>query len=68
MGKYDDIINMDHHVSETHARMPAENRAAQFAPFAALSGYEDEVKETEKQTLQSIEADGEISKPDNLEK
>ncbi len=65
MGKYDDIINMDHHVSKTHARMPAENRAAQFAPFAALSGYEDEVKETEKQTLRSIEADEKICEPDN---
>ena len=37
--KYDDIINLPHHVSGTHPQMPVEDRAAQFAPFAALTGY-----------------------------
>ena len=44
--KYDDIINLMHHVSKKHKQMSIENRSAQFAPFAALTGYEDEVKET----------------------
>ena len=39
MGKYDDIINLPHHVSKNHPQMSLENRAAQFAPFAALVGY-----------------------------
>ena len=46
MGKYDDIINLPHHVSENHRQMPMINRAAQFAPFAALSGHEDAIAET----------------------
>ena len=36
---YDDIINLPHHVSATHPQMPMANRAAQFAPFAALTGH-----------------------------
>ena len=40
-GKYDDIINMPHHVSKKHPQMPMEERAAQFAPFAELVGYEE---------------------------
>ncbi len=39
MEKYQGIIGLPHHVSETRAAMPAGNRAAQFAPFAALTGY-----------------------------
>ena len=46
MGKYDDIINLPHHVSDYHRPMPMRNRAAQFAPFSALSGYEDAIEET----------------------
>ena len=46
--KYDDIINMPHHVSKKHPQMSLYNRSAQFAPFAALTGYEDMVKETKK--------------------
>ena len=42
---YDDIIDKPHHESKTHSRMPRINRAAQFAPFAALSGYEEAIKE-----------------------
>ena len=43
---YEDIINLPHHVSAVHKPMPMENRAAQFAPFAALSGHEEAIEET----------------------
>lgn len=46
--KYEDIINMKHPTSKKHPRMSMEARAAQFAPFAALTGFENEVKKTEK--------------------
>ena len=49
-GKYDDIINLPHHVSKKHPQMGVVARSAQFAPFAALTGYEDEVKETARLT------------------
>ena len=48
--KYDDIINLPHHVSQKHRRMSLLDRAAQFAPFAALSGYEEAVIETRRLT------------------
>lgn len=38
---YDDIVDHPHHTSTVRKRMPAANRAAQFAPFAALNGHED---------------------------
>mgnify|MGYP000538518288 CR=1 FL=1 len=38
--RYDDIIGLPHHRSQTHAHMSMHNRAAQFMPFAALTGYE----------------------------
>ena len=44
--RYDDIINLPHHVSPTRQRMSLHDRAAQFAPFAALVGYDDAVAET----------------------
>lgn len=44
---YDDIINLPHPVSKTHPPMPMINRAAQFAPFSALNGHNDAIKETE---------------------
>ena len=44
--EYDDIINLPHHVSKRHPQMSMWNRAAQFAPFSALTGYEDAIKET----------------------
>lgn len=50
MSKYDDIINMPHHVSATRTPMSLENRAAQFAPFAALSGHDDAIAETARIT------------------
>ena len=46
--QYDDIINLPHHVSNKHPRMSMHDRAAQFAPFAALTGYNDKVNETAK--------------------
>ena len=55
MGKYDDIINLPHHVSKTRPKMPLEQRSAQFAPFAALTGYEDEISETGRLTTDRIE-------------
>ena len=58
-GKYDDIINLPHHVSKKHLPMPMEERAAQFAPFAALVGYEDAVEETARITDKRIELDEE---------
>ena len=46
MKKYESIIGRPHHRSDTRAPMPAGNRAAQFAPFAALTGYEEEIRKT----------------------
>ena len=43
MGKYDDIINLDAPTSKNHPRMSMNNRAAQFAPFAALVGYAEAI-------------------------
>lgn len=54
---YEDIINLPHHVSPTRPRMSRADRAAQFSPFAALSGYGDAVKETARLTGQRIELD-----------
>ena len=54
-GHYDDIIDLPHPTSERHPRMPMANRAAQFSPFAALSGYDDAVKETARLTDGKIE-------------
>lgn len=48
--KYDDIIHLPHHVSTKHPRMPLPDRAAQFSPFAALTGHEAAIKETERLT------------------
>lgn len=47
--KYDDIINLPHPTSKKHPRMPMINRAAQFSPFAALTGYDDAIQDTERQ-------------------
>ena len=42
--KYGDILNMPHHVSATRPQMPMSDRAAQFSPFAALTGYDAAIK------------------------
>ena len=59
-GKYDDIINLPHHVSKKHPRMSLEARAAQFAPFAALTGYDEVIRETARFTNKRIEINEEI--------
>lgn len=53
--QYDDIIDLPHHVSETRPRMSMTDRAAQFSPFAALTGHKEAVKETERLTDERIE-------------
>ena len=50
MSKYDDIINLPHHVSKDRIPMSMENRAAQFAPFAALTGHNEALEETARLT------------------
>ena len=54
MGKYDDIIHLTHHVSSTRPHMPMTDRAAQFMPFRALTGFEDAVRETSRHTDERI--------------
>lgn len=56
-GKYDDIIDLPHHVSLFHPRMSQHDRAAQFSPFAALTGYEDVIRESERLTSTRREMD-----------
>ena len=60
MDSYKDIINLPHHISKKHPQMSIENRAAQFAPFAALTGFDDEVKETARLTDNRIELEDEF--------
>ena len=55
--QYDDIIRLPHPVSQTHPPMPIENRAAQFLPFAALTGYDAAILETARLTDHRIELD-----------
>jgi hypothetical protein len=57
MGKYDDIINMKHFVSKRYPQMSMRDRAAQFSPFAALTGYDDAIKETARLTDRKINLD-----------
>ena len=57
MSRYGDIINLPHHVSPTRQRMSMHDRAAQFAPFAALVGYDDAVAETARLTESRPELD-----------
>ncbi len=52
---YSDIINLPHHVSRNHPQMPMEARAAQFAPFAALTGYDAVIHETARLTDKQVE-------------
>lgn len=54
---YSDIINLPHHVSMTHPHMAVIDRAAQFSPFAALTGYDSAIKETARLTDERITLD-----------
>lgn len=54
---YDDILNLPHHTSTVQPAMPMQNRAAQFAPFAALVGYDALIRETARLTDQKVELD-----------
>ena len=57
--EYGDILNMPHHVSASRPQMPMSDRAAQFSPFAALTGYDAAIKETGRLTDTKIELDDE---------
>ena len=57
--RYDEIMGLLHHVSKTRPQMPMSDRAAQFAPFAALTGYDSAIKETGRLTDERIELDEE---------
>ena len=57
--KYDEIINFPHHVSKTRPQMPMSDRAAQFSPFAALTGYDSAIRETGRLTDEKIDLDEE---------
>lgn len=59
-GKYNDIINLPHYVSKKHTQMSLEARSAQFAPFAALTGYDDVIRETARLTSDRKELDEEL--------
>lgn len=53
--RYRDIITLPRHISKTRAPMPIKNRAAQFAPFAALTGFEDCIGEADRANLEKYE-------------
>ena len=55
--KYNEIMGLPHHVSKNRPQMPMSDRAAQFAPFAALTGYDAAIKETGRLTDERIELD-----------
>lgn len=54
MDNYDDIINLPHHESKTHPKMSMYNRAAQFSPFSALTGYEKAIEEAQKKQEEAV--------------
>ena len=68
MGKYDDIINLPHHVSQTRPQMSMIDRAAQFSPFAALTGYDAAIKEIGRLTDTKLEIGDEDRKQQYLQK
>lgn len=58
--KYDDIINLPHHVSKTHPQMSMHSRAAQFAPFAALTTHGEAIDNTAANVLREITPSNDI--------
>jgi len=67
MSNYDDIINLPHHISQKHPQMSMRSRAAQFSPFAALTGYDAAIQESARLTERKIEL-GEDEKAEISEK
>lgn len=65
--KYEDIINLPHPVSKRHKPMPVEDRAAQFAPFAALTGHQAAIEEAARVTDVRMELDEEMKKQLNVQ-
>lgn len=57
MSRYDDIIHLPHHISEKRASMSLRDRAAQFSPFAALTGYDGVIAEAGRLTERCVELD-----------
>lgn len=66
MTRYEDIIDFPHHVSDCHARMSMLDRAAQFSPFAALTGYDAAIEETARLTDTYISTTGKVKKVDAI--
>ena len=62
MHQYDDIINLPHHVSVRHRQMPVADRAAQFMPFAGLTGFGDSIQETGRLTDERMELEEDVVK------
>lgn len=58
--RYDDIIKLPHNISKKHPQMSIYDRSAQFAPFAALTGYDDEIKEAQRLTDKRKDMDEEL--------
>lgn len=56
MDKYDDIIHLPHHVSKRHPQMSMQNRAAQFAPFAAIAGHDTAIRTTAEKNREYYES------------
>ena len=52
---YEDIVDLPHPVSRRHVQMPLRSRAAQFAPFAALTGYDEAIEETARRHESAVE-------------
>ena len=63
---YADILDLPHHVSSTHPQMSIKNRAAQFAPFAALTGHEESIEETAVLQREKVLQDVELSEIEDI--
>ena len=64
---YNDIINLPHHTSPKRKHMPLLDRAAQFSPFAALTGYDEDVKEAGRLTDEKLGIDFDDGKQDTMD-
>lgn len=64
--KYLPILGLPHHISRTHPRMSAQSRAQQFAPFAALSGHDEALWETQRQVEKFVEIDDSLKREMDL--